>query len=444
MEGRSNSIFRSMDWVLILMYLVLVIMGWLNIYAANYDLDHPSIFYTGKEYGKQFIWICVAFTLGLIILAIDSQFFKDFAFIIYIFLTLLLVAVLIFGKEVNGAKSWFGVGSFGIQPSEFSKIGLGLALSSFLSNMKIKFDKARTLMYSLGIICVPAILILLQPDAGTLLVYLAFILVLYREGVTGNIVLFGISLLVLFIGTLSLIRYETFFFNPEWKVSGLAMLTFFLILISGLAYFIIGNYVLPRFRKKTYRYLLGVALSSIASVWIISGVYHSDKILKPHHRDRIDILFGHEVDPSGAGYNVNQALTAIGSGGFAGKGYLDGVLTKFKYVPMQSTDFIFCTVGEEWGFLGSSVVVILLIILILRILYVAERQRSAFNRIFGYSVGCILFMHIVINVGMAIGLVPVIGIPLPFFSYGGSSLFAFTFLLFILIKLDSDRLTKLS
>jgi len=306
MEGRSNSIFRSMDWVLILMYLVLVIMGWLNIYAANYDLDHPSIFYTGKEYGKQFIWICVAFTLGLIILAIDSQFFKDFAFIIYIFLTLLLVAVLIFGKEVNGAKSWFGVGSFGIQPSEFSKIGLGLALSSFLSNMKIKFDKARTLMYSLGIICVPAILILLQPDAGTLLVYLAFILVLYREGVTGNIVLFGISLLVLFIGTLSLIRYETFFFNPEWKVSGLAMLTFFLILISGLAYFIIGNYVLPRFRKKTYRYLLGVALSSIASVWIISGVYHSDKILKPHHRDRIDILFGHEVDPSGAGYNVNQ------------------------------------------------------------------------------------------------------------------------------------------
>ena len=419
-------------------------MGWLNIYAANYDLEHPSIFYTGKEYGKQFIWICIAFTLGLIILAIDSQFFKDFAFIIYIALTLLLVLVLIAGKEVNGAKSWFGIGSFGIQPSEFSKIGVGLALAGFLSNIKIKFNKLKTLLYSLAILGVPAFLILMQPDAGTLLVYIAFILVLYREGVTGNIVLFGISLLVLFIGTLSLIKYETYLINPEWKISGLAILTFIILAICILAFFIIKNYVLPRFRKRTYRYLLIVALSSIASIWLISGVYHSDKILKAHHKDRIDILFGHMKDNSGAGYNVNQALTAIGSGGITGKGYLDGVLTKFKYVPMQSTDFIFCTVGEEWGFIGSSLIVILLITLILRIIYIAERQRSSFNRIFGYSVACILFMHIVINIGMAIGLVPVIGIPLPFFSYGGSSLFAFTFLLFILIKLDSDRLTKLS
>ncbi|MFT4660080.1 MAG: rod shape determining protein RodA [Patiriisocius sp.] len=443
MEGRDN-IFRNMDWILVLLYIVLVLMGWFNIYAANFDLDHPSIFDSGKEYGKQFIWICVAFTLGLVILAIDSQFFKDFAFIFYIIFTLLLVAVLIFGKEVNGAKSWFGVGSFGIQPSEFSKIGVSLALAFYLSDIKIKFNKLRILGVSLGIILIPAFLILMQPDAGTLLVYLAFILVLYREGVTGNIVLFGISLLVLIIATMSLIVYETYIFNEAWKISGLSILTIAILMIASMAFLIIRNYVLPRARKKTIKSLIFATIASMACVWMINTVYQSDKILKAHHKDRINILFGHTEDPSGAGYNVNQALTAIGSGGFSGKGYLDGVLTKFKYVPMQSTDFIFCTVGEEWGFIGSSVVIILLITLVLRIIMIAERQRSSFNRIFGYSVACILFMHIGINIGMAIGLVPVIGIPLPFFSYGGSSLFSFSFLVFILIKLDSDRLTKLS
>ncbi len=444
MDRRSTNIFRTVDWTLLGMYLLLVFMGWLNIYAANYDTEHPSIFYAGKEYGKQFIWICIALVLGLVILAIDSQFFKDFAFIIYIIFTLLLVAVLIFGKEVNGAKSWFGVGSFGIQPSEFSKIGVALALSSYLKDFKPKFGKLKPILYSVGILGVPAILILLQPDAGTLLVYLAFVLVMYREGVTGNIVLFGISFLVLIIATMSLIVYETTLFDDSIKLNGLTILTFVIFVIAALSFFIIKNYVLPRARKKTQQKLILVTIVSVMCIWFISFVYHSDKILKPHHKSRIDILFGHKEDPSGAGYNVNQALTAIGSGGFSGKGYLDGVLTKFKYVPMQSTDFIFCTVGEEWGFIGSSIVILLLMGLILRLIYVAERQRSAFNRIFGYAVACILFMHVTINVGMAIGLVPVIGIPLPFFSYGGSSLFAFTFLLFIFIKLDSDRLTKLS
>ena len=434
-----GEILGSVDRPVLVIYLILLLMGWVNIYAANYSPDFPNIFDTSREYGMQFIWICIGFVMGVGLLLFNGEFFRRNAIIFYGVVLLLLIAVLVFGREVNGAKSWFGVGGFGIQPSEFSKIGTALVIASYLSDVNMKVKGAKELMVTAILIGIPSVLILMQPDPGTLLVFMGFLLVMYREGMIGNIIFLGIGLLFVALTTL-------FFIKSEWEpiegtiLTGEMFITLAIIAAGVLSFIVIKRIVKPRFRRGNLRAWALVLITRLISVWAISFVYNSDSILKPHHKTRIDVLFGHMEDPSGAGYNVTQSKIAIGSGGFFGKGFLQGVLTKYKYVPMQGTGFIFCTIGEEWGFLGSSLVLLRFLGLLLRIIHLAENQRSAFTRIFAYSVASILFMHILINVGMAIGLAPVIGIPLPLFSYGGSSFLNFTAMIFILLRLDSERL----
>ena len=438
---RSNGgLIARLDIVVLSIYILLVLLGWLNIYAANYSPEHPSIFDTQREYGMQFIWLIVGLVFGYVILLFKAEFFRTNALFVYLGVILMLILVLIFGKEVNGAKSWFGFGGFGLQPSEFAKVATALAVGAYLSDVNLKLEKVRPLLITLGLLAAPCILILLQPDAGTLLVFLGFSFVMYREGMIGNILFLGIGLLTVAILTMSFANTEIPLFVDGWYMSGELMITLLLVLFTGLGALVIRYFVLPRFRKKYFSNLIIIGLVSVASVWVISTVYHADWLLQPHHKTRLDVLFGHKEDPSGAGYNVEQSKTAIGSGGFAGKGFLKGVLTKYKYVPMQSTDFIFCTVGEEWGFIGSSLVIILFMALLMRLIHIAERQRSKFTRVFAYAVASVFFMHLLINIGMAIGLAPVIGIPLPFFSYGGSSFLGFTAMIFILLKLDAERL----
>jgi rod shape determining protein RodA len=414
-------------------------MGWLNIYSASYSIDHPSIFDSTQEYGKQFIWIVTAIVLGSVILLFDGTFIRRAAPLVYGITTLLLILVLIFGKEVNGAKAWFGFGSFGIQPSEFAKLGTSLMLAYYLSETNIRMENMRTKVIATGILTLPALLILLQPDTGTVLVFSAYILVMYREGLSGNILLLG--LLAMTLSVLSLVLKATSVNFGDLEIAGHYMLMIFILLTSVLIFFGIRRFVRPRFRRRNQLLLIGTAVGSLLFIATLDQIF--EKVLEPHQKIRINILLGLAEDPQGAGYNVKQSQTAIGSGGLTGKGYLDGTLTKYKYVPMQSTDFIYCTIGEEWGFFGSSLIVILFVMLMLRLVFLAERQRSTFTRIYGYAVACIFFIHLLINVGMAIGLAPVIGIPLPFFSYGGSSLWGFTVLLFILLKLDTERLVVL-
>lgn len=437
MRAQKN-ILTEVDWVTILLFLALALIGWINIYAAGYRPENPGIFDLSQESGKQFIWILSAVVLGQVVLLIEGSFFRRTTFLFYGAVVLLLVLVLLFGKEVNGAKAWFGIGSFGIQPSEFSKFSIALALAWLLGQSAGKLQRLETKLLAAVIIGLPAFLIMMQPDTGTVLVYTAFVLVLYREGLSGNILFFGI--IAAAMSVMALLFKENMFQPPftETEITGQYVLMLSIAILGIAAFWIIRNFVVPRARKKAYWF---VVLACAGSILLIGSVdFVIDNVLEPHQSTRIKILLGLAEDPLGAGYNVNQSKTAIGSGGFSGKGFLEGTLTKYKYVPMQSTDFIFCTIGEEWGFLGTSAVVLLFVALILRLIFLAERQRSTFTRVYGYSVASILFMHLLINVGMAIGLAPVIGIPLPFISYGGSSLWGFTLLLFIFIKLDSERL----
>ncbi len=418
-----RGIFQGIDWVMIIIYLLLVFMGWINIYAAVYDQDHANIFDFSQRYGKQLIWISAGLLLAFIIILIDPKFFNQFAFLIYGAALLTLLFVLGFGQEVAGSKSWFVIGSFKIQPAEFVKFATALALAHYLGNLGVKVDNLKATFYSSLIILTPAALILLQNDTGSALVYVAFIFVLYRQGLSGNIFIIGFVLAVIAILSLLLVTLQ----------AKLIMLGIILTLL-GIAYL---------FMKRNLRnafILLAIFLSLSAVVFSVNFAFNK---LQPHQQIRIKVLLNMESDPHGAGYNVNQSKIAIGSGGLTGKGFLKGTQTKFNFVPEQSTDFIFCTVGEEWGFIGTSTVVILFVILLLRIVYVAERQRSHFAKIYGYGVASILFFHFVINIGMVLGLLPVIGIPLPFFSYGGSSLWAFTILLFIFIRQDAERMQLL-
>ncbi|HQW06986.1 MAG: rod shape-determining protein RodA [Flavobacteriales bacterium] len=439
MIGREN-VAANFDRPILIMYLLLMFMGWANIYSAAYDPEHANIFDQSKEYGKQAVWMAVSLTLGAGILLIRGELFREMAFGIYGFVILLLVAVLLFGKEVNGAKAWFAIGGFGIQPAEFAKFATALALSRYLSGLKALVD-TRSRVISTAIILFPVTLIMLQPDTGTALVSGAFILVLYREGLSGNVLLLGILAAVLSI--LSLILKESSFDLPftDKVLTGQYFLFALITVFTVLAWWLVRNLVVKRMRKRLYGLIVVGFISSAAFIGSVD--YAFEKVLATHQRDRILVMLGQKEDPQGLGYNVKQSQTAIGSGGFAGKGYLDGTLTKFKYVPMQSTDFIFCTVGEEWGFIGSAFVVILLTALILRIIQISDRQRSRFTRIYAYCVASIFFLHLMINVGMTIGLAPVIGIPLPFFSYGGSSMISFTILLGILLRLDAERLSQL-
>ncbi len=414
----TKGILFNIDWITLLVYFLLVLMGWVNIYAAVYNEEHQNIFDITQRYGKQLIWISAAVFMIFIILLIDAKFFSTFAFAIYGISIFSLIAVLLFGKEIAGSRSWFQIGSFGIQPAEFAKVATALALSKYLSTFNITIKRFKSLFFSLLIILVPAALILLQNDTGSALIFIAFILVLYREGLPGGILLLGVLLIILFLVTLLL--EDQFYF-----------LIAALLLISGALFFFI---------KRSGINIIKVALLFIVLSGFVASVnYTFEKVLSEHQKTRINVLIGKEADLKGAGYNVHQSKIAIGSGGVAGKGFLKGTQTKYNFVPEQDTDFIFCTVGEEWGFLGSFSVIALFLLLFTRLIRMAERQKSDFARIYGYCVVSILFLHFLVNIGMTIGLVPVIGIPLPFFSYGGSSLWSFSILLFIFIRQDAYR-----
>ncbi len=395
-------------------------MGWLNIYAAVYDPENfKSIFDLETDSGKQLLWIGTSVILIIFIMVMDFRFWDSFSIILYGAIILMLLGVLIFGREVNGAKAWFEVGSFRLQPAEFSKFITALVLARFLQRSDKKVGEFKNLSIIAMIIGAPLFLIFLQPDPGTALVFAAFFIVLYREGLTPVPFILGLSSGVLFILTLIV---------PQiYMVIGAIILAIIVISLG----------------QKSWQRFIGV-IGTLAFVLIIifsvDYLMNESTILKPHHKNRVMVLVDPNIDPLGVGWNVTQSKIAIGSGGFFGKGFLDGTQTKFNFVPAQSTDFIFCTIGEEHGWFGSFVLVGLFITLLLRVVYIAERQKSRFARIYGYSVASILFMHFALNIAMTIGLFPVIGIPLPFFSYGGSSLWAFTILLFLLIKIDSHRL----
>jgi len=419
MRERNNFV-KNMDWWLIGIYAILVNMGLLSIYAAVYSSDHPSIFDFSQRYGKQTLWIATSVILILAILIIDIKFFTSFAYVVYGAMLGLLIVVLIFGTEVAGSKSWIKFGNFALQPAEFAKFAANLALAKYLSNIQLNLKSPKQIARAALIIMAPAGLIFLQNDTGSALVYSAFILVLYREGFSGNFLVFGLLLVILFVLTLLV---------GKW-----AMLA--VIALIALSLFLLMKKV-----RKNILVLLGILF--LLGGFIFSIDYTFENVLQPHQKTRIEVLLGKKTDYHGAGYNVHQSLIAIGSGGPTGKGFLQGTQTKYNFVPEQSTDFIFCTVGEEWGFLGTSTVILLFLLLLVRIIIVSERQRSTFSRIYGYGVASILFFHVTINIAMTIGLAPVIGIPLPFFSYGGSSLWAFTILLFIFIKMDSHRMELL-
>lgn len=415
--NNQRSLFFNVDWPIILTYLVLCIIGWFNIHAAVYDPNNASIIDLDTNYGKQFFFIISAFFIGLAILLLDSRFFNTFSPIFYGLTIILLVLVLIVGRNVGGNQAWIPIGSFRLQPSEFAKFATCLMLAKYLSSGTIKVQDIKTQVTAAFIILIPTALILLQPDAGSALTFSSLILVLYREGLSGYFLLIEGLSIILFILT---VLYNKF-----------------IVLAGVLACAGIWIYLNRKNRKMIKVTGWGV-LFSILFIFSVDFAYN--KILKPHQRNRIDLILGKVDDPRGIGYNLNQSKIAIGSGRLLGKGYLQGTQTKYDFVPEQSTDFIFCTVGEEWGFLGSFVVIGLYLFLLIRIINIAERQRSSTSRIYGYGVASILFFHIFINIGMTIGLIPVIGIPLPFLSYGGSSLWSFTILLFILLKFDSNRM----
>ncbi|HNY01213.1 MAG TPA: rod shape-determining protein RodA [Bacteroidales bacterium] len=412
----DKGIFYRIDWLMAGLYLALVLIGWLNIYAAVYDEAHHHIVDLSQKYGKQMIFIIAALLLALGILIIDPKFFSQFAWFIYGFFLFMLVIVIFSGREVAGSKGWFGFGGFGIQPAEFAKMATVLALARFLGSLDVSIIRTRNLAVAVAIILVPALIVLLQHDTGSAIVFLALVIVLYRAGLTGFIPLAFIVLPLLGI---------------------LALLLPKLVLLGILFAVAAGFYFYSNRRFRTTTTILLIFLASAGFVFSVD--YAVNHILEPHQRNRIHVLLGQDVDLKGAGYNVNQSLIAIGSGGLTGKGFLQGTQTKYNFVPEQSTDFIFCTIGEEWGFVGSAVVVVLYLILFVRLILAAERQRSRFSRFYGYGVASILFFHFAINIGMTLGMVPVIGIPLPFVSYGGSSLWAFTILLFIFIRQDSYR-----
>ena len=415
MRTRTN-IIQSLDWLSISLYFILVLIGWLNIYAAVYSEEHQSILDLSQNYGKQLLWIGTSVLLALIILIIDAKFFSTFAYIIYFLVMALLVGVLVGGEVIAGSRSWFHIGGFSIQPSEFAKFACALGLAKYLSSIDVDIRKNSNRIISAAIILFPAVLILLQHDTGSALVFVIFILVLFREGLSGMLLWLGLIITLLFIMALLINKF---------------------IIIGILAAISLLIFYMNKGQRRKWKWIIGMFL--ISSLYVLSVDYTFEHVLQPHQKNRINVLLGIEKDTQGVGYNVNQSKIAIGSGGFVGKGFLKGTQTKFDFVPEQSTDFIFCTIGEEWGFLGSTSVILLYLGLLIRLIFIAERQRSKFSRIYGYGVASILFFHFAINIGMTIGLFPVIGIPLPFISYGGSSLWGFTILLFIFLRQDSVR-----
>ena len=421
--NERNSIIGKIDWVTLLIYLALVLIGWFSIFSAKYNELHPSIFDFSMEYGKQLVWIGIALLMGFIILLIDAKFFNAFSLWIYIFFLASLFAVLVYGKATKGATSWIEFGPVKFQPSEFAKMATALALAGYLGRLDIDLQKRKNQIVAVVLVLIPMALVLLQNDTGSAIVFVSFILVLYREGFpgTGWLMLAGVVAVLLFIFTL--------IWNQKIMY----------IILGGLLVLTLTYYLITK--KKGIARML--TIFACMFVFVFSVDYAFNKILQEHQRNRILVLLGQLDDPKGVGYNVHQSKIAIGSGGLTGKGFLQGTQTKYDFVPEQHTDFIFCTVGEEGGFIGTSVVVLLYIALLVRIIILAERQRSTFSRVYGYGIAGIFFVHVAINIGMTIGLVPVIGIPLPFLSYGGSSMLAFTIMLAIFVKQDAYRLNTL-
>jgi len=416
----QQGIFTNIDWPTVLIYLALVLIGWISIYAAVYQEDHSSIFDISQNYGKQLIWILTALLLAGIVLLIDIKFFPAFAYLIYILSMLMLIAVLFRGAVVSGSKSWFQIAGFALQPAEFAKYAAALALARAMSQSSFNLKTLRGKVIAFGIIGVPAVLIIMQNDTGSALVFASFLLVFYREGLSGSVIILGVVIAVLALATL--------LFGEMPVIIACAVIALIALLFV---------------RRTTWNIIKIAGLLIITAGFIHTIEYGFENFLQAHQKSRINVLLGKEVDLKGVGYNLHQSKIAIGSGGLTGKGFLQGTQTKFSFVPEQSTDFIFCTVGEEWGFIGSLVVIALYVLLLIRIVRMAERQRSDFSRIYGYGVASVLFFHFTVNIGMTIGLVPVIGIPLPFISYGGSSMWAFTIMLFTFVKQDANRLALL-
>jgi rod shape determining protein RodA len=415
---QGNRFFFNVDWVSILLFIALCVVGYVSIYASIPKSPDSAAFSFSSSYGKQLIYIIAGLILGFSILLLDAKFFSIFSPIIYGITVLLLMVVLVIGDEVAGNQAWISLGGgFRLQPSELAKFGTSLLLARYISNFNPKFRDFKSIAIAVLIIGFPLLLILLQPDAGSALVFLAFMFPMYREGLSGYFLLIFLGMIVLFVAD---------FLVP------MQILIPLILIIGG--FFVYQN----RRKQKIMFSAILVTIVAIAYLFFVKLAY--EKILKPHQRSRIELILGLKMDPKGVGYNVNQSKIAIGSGQLTGRGFLQGTQTKYGYVPAQSTDFIFSTIGEEWGFVGCSVVIGLYAFLLLRLINLAERQRSTFSRVYGYCVACILFFHVFINIGMAIGIVPVIGIPLPFISYGGSSLWSFTVLLFIFLKLDSNRM----
>lgn len=420
--NREDNITHKIDWVTVLIYCAIVFMGWLNIYAVTYDENvSTSIFSLDLNSGRQLIFIAGSIVIISAILIIDRQFYETFAYIIYGALLFMLLLVPVIGKEVGGNKAWLGIGSFGVQPSEFAKFATALVVAKLIGSIGFRMDNLRNQLILFALIGAPMMLIFLQKDTGTALVFIVFVIVFFREGMSPFIILIGMACAIIFVLTL-LVE------NQYYLHIGIAALLALAILMG---------------RKKFKRIAL-LTMGALAIVVVIESVdYIVKDVLKPHQQNRIKALINPDADPLGFGWNVTQSKIAIGSGGFIGKGFLKGTQTKFDFVPEQSTDFIFCTIGEEHGWIGSLFTIGLFMALLLRIIFLAERQKNKFARVYGYSVACILFFHFAVNIGMTVGLFPVIGIPLPFFSYGGSSLWGFTILLFIFLKLDAHRMQVL-
>lgn len=417
MSRRSSDVTATVDWVTVFIYMALVLIGWVNIYAAVFQPDAPtSIFSIDLNSGKQLMWIGGALLLALFIMLSNFRTFDTFGYVIYGVTLIALVGVLAVGHNAGGNQAWFKLGFIRIQPSEFAKFGLAIAVAKYLGNESVRVDKLKGYLSALALVGVPAALVLLQKDTGSAMVFSAFVLVLYREGLPAIYMVFGLLFVALFVLALFLDLQAI-----SIVVGVLSILTLLMV-------------------RKNIKNILSIAVVAAAAIaFVASFNFILHDVLKPHQRKRIEVLVNTDIDPLGVGYQVTQSKIAIGSGGLIGKGFLKGTQTKFNFVPEQSTDFIFCTIGEEWGWVGSVGVFVLFGWLIFRIIRMAERQNSRFARVYGYSVACIFFLHYMINIGMTIGIFPVIGIPLPFVSYGGSSLWSFTILLFIFLKLDAHR-----
>lgn len=484
MKGRDN-IWKSLDWVTIIIYLLLITFGWFSVCGASYDYSDHNLLDFSTRAGKQFIWIICSFGLGFVLLMLEDSFYEMFSFFIYAALIALLVVTIFIAPDTKGSRSWLILGPVSLQPAEFAKFATALALARFMSTYNFTLKNKKNMLIVAAIILLPMLLIVMQKETGSALVYLAFILVLYREGMSGSILFAGVCAVIYFVlgirfsetmigetptsvGEFIVIFLILVFsiamigvYHKKWKlVRNLAIIllatTSFSYILSvhiipfNLAYVLGGGCILLAgyliylsFKERHLSYLYIAVFTLASNIFLYSSNYIFNDILQPHQQSRIKVLLGMKDEITGAGYNVNQSKIAIGSGGLTGKGFLNGTQTSLKYVPEQDTDFIFCTVGEEQGFIGSTAVLLLFLTLILRLIAIAERQPTTFGRVYSYSVLSIFLFHLFINVGMVLGLTPVIGIPLPFFSYGGSSLWGFSLLLFILLRIDAGRNRRL-